>query len=87
MKQWITKIVVALALCANSVAFGRNYTQQECPAIGNSETRIYHIPRDRNYGQMLQENKDKKNDNRVCFKSRSEAEKAGYRRSMSGKGK
>jgi hypothetical protein len=77
---------VALVLSASSVAFGRDFTEKECPVVGNSETHIYHLPGDRNYGQMLQENNEKK-DNRVCFKSRVEAEKAGYRRSRSGRRK
>ena len=86
MKGRWRQLVVALAISASSVAFGRNFTEKECPIVGNSETYIYHLPGDRNYGQMLQENKVKK-DNRVCFKLRVEAEKAGYRRSRSGKSK
>lgn len=38
----------------------------------------------KSYGQMLEENRNKKKDNRVCFNSRAEAEKAGYRRSRAG---
>jgi hypothetical protein len=66
---------------------GQYLSQDECPVVGNSDTHIYHVPRDRNYAQMLEENIDKKKDNRVCFKSREEAERAGYRRSRSGKSK
>ncbi len=100
--QW-RQLIVALVLSASSVACepterqgtgqserqgtGQYFTENECPVTGNSETHIYHLPGDRNYGQMLEENKDKKKDNRVCFKSRVEAEKAGYRRSRHGKSK
>lgn len=87
MKGRCRQLVVALVLSASSVAFGRDFTEKECPLVGNSETYIYHLPGDPNYGQMLQENKEKKKDNRVCFKSRVEAEKAGYIRSQSGKSK
>ena len=88
MKKLWRQLVVALVLSASlvTVAFGRDYTEKECPIVGNSETHIYHLPGDRNYGQMLKENKKMK-DNRVCFKLRVEAEKAGYRRSRSGKSK
>lgn len=100
--QW-RQLIVALALSASSVACeqteqqgarqserqgtGQYFTEKECPVVGNSETHIYHLPGDRNYGQMLEENKDKKKNNRVCFKSRVEAENAGYRRSRAGKSK
>jgi len=90
--QW-RQLIIALVLSASSVACeqterqgtGQYFTENECPVVGNSDTHIYHLPGDRNYGQMLEENKDKKKDNRVCFKSRVEAEKAGYRRSRHGK--
>lgn len=84
--QWRYLVVVFL-FSDSSSAFGLNFTEKECPVVGNSETFIYHLPGDRNYGQMLQENKEKKKDNRLCFKSRLEAEKAGYSRSRSGKSK
>jgi hypothetical protein len=80
-------LVIVFLLSVSSSAFGVNFTEKECPVVGNSETFIYHLPGDRNYGQMLQENKEKKKDNRLCFKSRLEAEKAGYGRSRSGKSK
>ncbi len=100
--QW-RQLIIALVLSAILVACeqteqqgtrqterqgtGEYFTENECPVVGNSETHIYHLPGGRNYGQMLEENKDKKKDNRVCFKSRVEAEKAGYRRSRRGKSK
>ena len=100
--QW-RQLIIALVLSASSVACeqterhgttqserqgtGQYFTENECPVVGNSDTHIYHLPGDRNYGQMLEENKDKKKDNRVCFKSRVEAEKAGYRGSRGGRSK
>ena len=103
MKVQLRKAILVLPLCINLVACGKTeepkasqserqgtgqYTpQNECPVVGNSTTRIYHLPGDRNYGQMLEENKAKKIDNRVCFNSRAEAEMAGYRRSRAGRTK
>lgn len=103
MKVPWRKLIVALALSVGSVACEQNeqqkakqperqgtgqyFTESECPVVGNSQTHIYHLPGDQNYGQMLEENKDKKMNNRVCFKSRVEAENAGYRRSHAGKSK
>ncbi len=101
-RQW-RHLIVALVLSASSVACeqteqpgtrqperqgtGLYFTETECPVVGNSYTHIYHLPGDRNYGQMLEENKGKKKDNRICFNSQEEAEKAGYRRSRAGKSK
>jgi hypothetical protein len=103
MKGHWTQFIFVLVLGASTVACeqteqqgarqserqgtGQYFTEKECPVVGNSETHIYHLPGDRNYGQMLEENKDKKENNRVCFESRAEAEKAGYRRSRAGKRK
>jgi hypothetical protein len=100
--QW-KQLIIALALSASSVACeqteqqgarqserqgtGQYFTEKECPVVGNSETHIYHLPGDRNYGQMLEENMGKKKNTRVCFKSRVEAESADYRRSRAGKSK
>lgn len=100
--QW-RQLIVALALSASSIACeqteregdrqserqgtGQYLTENECPVVGNAETHIYHLPGDRNYSQMIEENKDKKKNNRVCFKSQVKAEKAGYRRSRAGKSK
>jgi hypothetical protein len=66
---------------------GRYAEQHQCRVAGNSATLIYHLPGDRNYGQMLEENKVKKSDHLICFRSSAEAEMAGYRRSRSGKSK
>jgi hypothetical protein len=103
MKAHWRYAVLALVLCVSPAACertekqstshperqgtGQYAAQNECPAAGNSATRIYHLPGDRNYGQMLEENKDKKRNNLVCFNSRAEAEMDGYRRARSGKNK
>ena len=88
MTELRRQLVVALLLSVGlaAAAFGRDFTEKECPIVGNSETCIYHIPGDRNYGEMLQENKTTKDD-RICFRSSLEAEKAGYRRSRAGRRK
>ena len=78
--RWIP-LVLVLAIPLSSVGFGKDYTSEECPVVGNTETYIYHVPGDRNYREMLQENENKQKDNRRCFESRLEAEKAGYRKS------
>lgn len=83
MKHGRSQIAVVLALCPILIACKQHTSSEECPVIGNSKTGIYHMPGDRIYGEMFQENKAKK-DNRVCFQSASEAKKAGYRRSKSG---
>ncbi len=80
--RWI-RLVLVLAIPVSSVALGKDYTSAECPIVRNTETYIYHVPGDRNYRQMLQENENEKKDNRRCFKARSEAEKASYRKSQS----
>lgn len=81
------RLALLVAFLISAGAYGRNYAPEECPAIGNSESGIYHMNGDRNYRQMLRENKNKKKDNRVCFKSAAAAENASYRRSMSSKSK
>lgn len=74
-------LVAACEQSSNSRNQSRSFAKN-CPVVGNSNTRIYHVPGDRNYGQMLEENT--RTDNRVCFQSTSEAENAGYQRSRSG---
>lgn len=83
MQYGRNKLVVALALCSLVAACRQYSASQDCPVVGNSESGIYHVPGDRNYRQMLQQNTGRK-DNRVCFQLRAEAEKAGYRRSAAG---
>lgn len=56
---------------------GRYFSDTACPVVGNLNTRIFHVPGDPNYRQMLEENKN--TDNRVCFQSRAQAASAGYR--------
>jgi hypothetical protein len=81
----LLQLAITVVLATATAAFARDYTPAECPVVGNSKTHIYHVPGDRNYRQMLVENKTGK-DNRVCFKSPPAAEIAGYRRSQSGQG-
>jgi len=70
-----------LTLLAFSVS-AKDYTAEECPVVGNTETKIYHVQGGLKYRQMLQENKANK-DNRRCFGTEGEARKAGYRKSKS----
>lgn len=76
--------IAVLVLAVSTVVACKSSTEsKDCPVVGNRQTHIYHVPGDRNYDQMLQENTSKK-DNRACFKSVEEAEAAGYRKSKSG---
>jgi hypothetical protein len=77
-------LVILAILVVSTTVHARDYTPKECPAIGNSATRIYHVSEDPNYREMLIENKNAKRDNRMCFKSSRDAEKAGYRKSRAG---
>ena len=70
------QLILALVLSAGSVACeqtegqgtgqserqgtGQYFTENECPVVGNSDTHIYHLHGDRNYGQMLEENIEKR---------------------------
>lgn len=56
------------------------YSSECCPVIGNDNSYIYHTPGGQFYGMMLVKNKW--HDNRVCFRTESDAEKVGYRASM-----
>ncbi|MGI4993369.1 hypothetical protein ACRXCV_12105 [Halobacteriovorax sp. GFR7] len=56
------------------------YNSECCPVVGNDESGIFHTPGGQFYGMMLVKNKG--HDNRVCFRTESDAEKVGYRASM-----
>ena len=56
-----------------------DYSQKTCPVIGNTNSKIYHVPGGAFYGRMLVKNSG--TDNRTCFNSTSEAESNGYRAS------
>ena len=60
-----------------STGFASDFTQKDCPVVGNIEKRIFHVKGCPNYMQMLEQNKNY--DNRKCFKTRLEATTAGYR--------
>ncbi len=58
-------------------AFARDYSESECPVVGNTNSHIFHVKGCPNYMQMLEQNKG--SDNRQCFKTRDEAKSNGYR--------
>ncbi|GIW44029.1 MAG: hypothetical protein KatS3mg077_1311 [Candidatus Binatia bacterium] len=60
---------------------GEYFADTACPVVGNSKTKIYHLPHHPNYRQMLEKNRRKYAENRVCFSSEAEAQSLGYRRS------
>lgn len=53
------------------------YSPEECPIVGNTDSKKYHKSGQQHYRKMLILNKDK-NNNRVCFPSESDAQNAGY---------
>ncbi len=65
------------AVSTSSIAFARDFSEVECPIIGNTESNIFHVKGCPNYEQMLAKNK--KSDNRRCFESRRQALEEGYR--------
>lgn len=75
----IALFVLSLALPLPGSA--RDYTPKDCPVVGNTNSKIYHVPGGVNYRRMLQENKKPSRDNRECFPNEEAARKAGYRKS------
>ena len=71
--------MVSLALAQPVIA--RDFTQKECPVVGNTETKIYHVPGGLKYREMLKENQRASRENRICFPNERAATKAGYRKS------
>jgi hypothetical protein len=69
----------------SAAVYAKDYTPDECPVVGNTESGIYHVPGGLNYRRMLVENKavkeGKRRDNRKCFRTEEEAKKDGYRKS------
>lgn len=61
------------------MAFAKDYTPQQCPVVGNTNSMIYHQAGGQSYAKMLRENQS--GDNRKCFKSAQQAQSAGYRAS------
>jgi hypothetical protein len=81
--SWFAKLfILGLILTASSELAARKptYTPNECPVVGNTNSRIYHVPGGRFYERMLVLNANGR-DNRRCFASETEAQKEGYRRS------
>lgn len=60
-----------------STGFAKDFAQTECPVVGNTKSRIFHVKGCPNYVQMLEQNKEY--DNRKCFNTRQEAIEDGYR--------
>ena len=70
--------LLCLVLMA-SPAWARDYTSRECPVVGNTQSRIYHVPGGNFYPRMLRQNQGL--DNRRCFTSEAQARAAGFRAS------
>jgi len=76
----IALLLVILPFAAGAAAATGDYTRQDCPVIGNIQSRIYHTPASDSYRKLLKEN-PRGEDNRICFKNEQEARSAGYRKS------
>jgi hypothetical protein len=76
----MVNVLVAAVFCLALVvpsAFARDYSPAECPVVGNTSSRIYHVAGGRHYAKMLRQNQS--GDNRKCFKTTAEATSSGYR--------
>ena len=76
LNRWI--VVISLLCCTG--AFGQSYTPADCPAMGNSRTRVYYVTGNPEYLKLLKANGKDASKNRVCFSTFREAENAGYHR-------
>ncbi|MFN7087082.1 MAG: hypothetical protein ACK4N4_10730 [Burkholderiales bacterium] len=75
----LLSLAAALAI-APAEASARDYSRHECPVIGNAGSGIYHTPASDSYRKLLKENPQGE-DNRICFRTETEARNAGYRKS------
>jgi hypothetical protein len=73
----MTKISILSVALISTVSFAKDYTPEECPVVGNTNSKIYHTQDQIKYGQMLVKNKGQ--DNRKCFQTEKEAQKAKFR--------
>jgi hypothetical protein len=71
--------ILLFALPSSLVAAPAAYTPEECPVIGNTNSKIYHMAGGQSYAKMLRKNKN--GDNRDCFQTEELATAAGYRKS------
>ena len=78
--NYLKSLLLSLVIVLSSLgAFASDYTPSECPVVGNTNSRIYHVAGGQFYSMMLVKNHG--SDNRECFRSESEATRAGYRKS------
>ena len=77
MKLTTFAVLISVLFCLTIDARARDFTEAECPVVGNTKKHIFHVKGCPNYPQMLEENKG--NDNRKCFKTREDAIKEQYR--------
>jgi hypothetical protein len=54
-------------------------TKRDCPVVGNTQSKIYHLPHGVFYNRMMKVNRDY--DNRKCFQDEESAIENGYRKS------
>ena len=65
-----------------SEAMADDYVEKQCPVIGNTKSKIYHVPGNLHYSDMLKQNKTGE-ENRKCFPNEDAAKKSGYRAAKS----
>ena len=76
----LAMLIFLLSFTSNFNAYSapESYRPQECPVIGNTNSSIFHVPGQKSYAKMLRKNK--RGDNRRCFKTEDEAKLASFRK-------
>lgn len=74
-----SKVLAIASLVISVSASARDFTAAECPVVGNTKSHIYHVAGGQFFEMMLIENHG--SDNRKCFQTESDAQKAGFRKS------
>jgi hypothetical protein len=80
LKNMAMVLVLLLSSLRPLISSARDFSPEECPVVGNTNSKIYHTQGGLNYRRMLQENKNGA-DNRECFQTEKAAQDAGYRKS------
>lgn len=70
----------AKAAASPAATVANPFTPENCPVVGNKNSKIYHVKGGASFEKMLK-NKPSGADNRECFKTEDDAKKAGFRKS------
>ncbi len=71
-----------VSLSTLSTVAAKQYTQAQCPVVGNTSTHVYYTSASANYGNLLIQNAGV--DYRQCFPTVATAEKAGFHKTLAG---